>query len=416
MRFWQYLQRLFGKPVRTESGVRLAPESVAAIETVTLVKTDSLSPYSAELSSVSETEPANTKLFDPISIPLQPAYLDEADQARRLLAIAASRQATRFISSVTTARIKLTASQLKDGIKGKIVGKDGRNARHFEERAGVDLLLNDEPDAVTVSSFDPFRREVARVALESLVRDGRIQPARIEEVLGEARKQVDTSAREAGALAAKQLGLSGIHSAVLRVLGTLQFRHSFGQNQLEHSIESAWLCGNLAAELGFDVPIARRAALLHDLGKALDQTHDGGHAQAGADFAEKYGEHPLVVRAIASHHEELSPETWLDHLVIAADALSGARPGARHGSTQTSLDRAESMEKIALDFAGVSQAFAVQAGRELRVFVDSSQVLDSDVTKVARQIADRIQDEVRFPGQIKVTVLRELRVTEVAVR
>jgi ribonuclease Y len=348
--------------------------------------------------------------------PELPSYLDEEGQARRILAIAMARQATKFVSHVTTARVKLTPSQLKDGMKGKIVGKDGRNARHFEERAGVDLLLNDEPDSVVLSSFDPFRREVARIALETLVRDGRIQPARIEEVLNEAKSQVDQVAREAGSRAVQELGLKDVHPAILRVLGTLKFRHSYGQNQLEHSIETAWLCGNLAVELGFDPELAKRAGLFHDLGKALDQTHDGGHAQSGAAFAKRYGEKAEVVQAIAAHHEEISPKSWLDHLVIAADALSGARPGARQGSTQNALERASDLEKIAQEVAGVTYAFAVQAGRELRVFVDSNQIKDSEMSQVAKQIVERIQSEVRFPGQIKVTVLRELRVTEVAER
>jgi ribonuclease Y len=351
-----------------------------------------------------------------ISFPQLPASLNEEEQARRLLTIALSRQATKFISHVTTARVKLTSSQLKEGIKGKIVGKEGRNARHFEERAGVDLLLNDEPDAVLISSFDPFRREIARVALEQLVRDGRIQFAKIEEALEEARTLVDREARESGVQAARELGLCNLHPAILRVLGTLKFRHSYGQNQLEHSIETAWICGNLAAELGFDVLLARRAALLHDLGKALDQTHDGGHAEAGAEFAKKYGEAPLVVQAIASHHEEKAPTSWVDYLVITADALSGARPGARHGSTQNALERATAMEKIAQEVPGVSTAFALQAGRELRVLVDSARLSDLDLPIVARQIAERINSEVRFPGQIKVTVFRELRVTEVISR
>ncbi|MEO5968728.1 MAG: HDIG domain-containing metalloprotein [Bdellovibrionia bacterium] len=350
------------------------------------------------------------------SLPQLPTYLDEEEQARRLIAMTVARQATRFVSQVSTARVKFTHLQLKDGIKGKIVGKDGRNARHFEERAGVDLLLNDEPDAVMISSFDPFRREVARVALTSLVRDGRIQPARIEEVLVEARTQVDQDARDAGRKAALELGVQNLHPAIARVLGTLKFRQSFGQNQLEHSIETAWICGNLAAELGFNVAEARRAGLLHDLGKALDQTHDGGHAQAGAEFAKKNGESARITQAIAAHHEEFTPQSWLDHLVIAADALSGARPGARHGSTQNVLDRATQMEKVALEVPGVNQAFAVQAGRELRVFVDSEKVNDSGVREVARAVSSRIQDEVRFPGQIKVTVLRELRVVELVSR
>ena len=346
----------------------------------------------------------------------QPSYLDTEDQARRLLAIAVSRQATRFVSHATTSRVKLTQSQLEEGIQGKIIGQEGRNIRHFEERAGVDLVLNEEPDAVLVSSFDAFRREVARLALSSLIQDGRIQVARIEEALEEAQIRIDQEVREAGKNSALSLGIQDLHPAILRVLGTLKFRHSFGQNQLDHSIESAWLCGNLALELGFDVFLARRAALLHDLGKGLDQTHDGGHAQAGAEFAQRYGEKEVIVQAIASHHEEIAPVSWLDHLVLAADALSGARPGARHGSTQTALERATQMELIAQQTPGVQFAFAVRAGRELRVFVDSDQVKDEQLSEVARRVAEKIGAEVQFPGQMSVVVLRELRAVEVVSR
>ncbi len=344
----------------------------------------------------------------------QKLNLHKDEQARRLLCIAVARQATHAISHITVARVAFSPMQLKDGIKGKIVGKEGRNARFFEEKAGVDLLLNEAPDAVLISSFDAFRREVARVALEMLVLDGRIQSARIEDCLAQAKIQVDQQAREWGAKSALSLGVDGLHPAIVRVLGTLKFRHSFGQNQLEHAVETAGLCGTLAAELGFDAQLARRAGLLHDLGKALDQTHDGGHAEAGAEFAKRYGECPEVVQAIAAHHEEVSPDSWLDHLVIAADALSGARPGARNGSTQAGLERSELMEKIALEIPGVQQAYAVQAGREIRVFVDSARVSDADVQRVAQNVAERIQSEVRFPGQIQVTVLRELRTTATA--
>ncbi len=344
------------------------------------------------------------------------ANLDEEEQARRLLAIVVSRQATRFVVPASTTHVQFTDAQLRDGIKNKIVGKEGRNARAFEEKAGVDLLLNDRPNAVVISCFDPFRREVARTALEILVRDGRIQPAKIEEALTAARTQVETKTRDAAVRAAKELGLENIHPAILRVLGSLQYRTSFNQNQLEHAVETAWLCGSLASEMGFDPIIARRAGLLHDLGKALDQKHGGGHSQSGADFARKYGESALVIQAIASHHEEVVPETWLDHLVIAADALSGARPGARNGSTQSALERATAMEKIALQFDGVEQSYAVQAGRELRVFVDCNRVDDQGAHDLASKIAERVEEEVRFPGLIKVTILRELRATAIAQR
>ena len=349
--------------------------------------------------------------------PTLPGYfLTDEEQARRILAIAVGRQATRFVQDTTLSKIPLTDAQIKDGIKGKIVGKDGRNSRYFEEKSGVDLILNEQPNAVLLSSFDAFRREVARIALEKLVQDGRIQVSKIDEALSEAKVKIDQQVRQAGTQASQELGIIDLHPAVIRVLGTLKFRQSFGQNQLSHSVETAQLAASLALELGFDPILAKRAGLLHDLGKALDQTRDGGHALAGAEFAKKYGESAEVVQAIAAHHEESLPVSWLDHLVIAADALSGARPGARQGSTQSLLDRSHTIEKIALEFPAVTEAFAVQAGRELRVFVDGQKVEDSAVKTLAKEIADEISKRVQFPGEIKVTVLKEIRVVEVASR
>ena len=333
-----------------------------------------------------------------------------------MLSIAMARQATRMLASASVIRVGLTRSQLEEGIKGKLVGKEGRNIRVFQEKAGVDLLLNEEPDAILVSSFDPFRREVARKALEILILDGRIHPVRIEEALEHSKTGVDQNVRQAGQNALKTLAIEGVHPAIVRVLGTLSLRTSFGQNQLDHAVETAQLCGSLASEMGFDLHLARRAALFHDLGKALDPEHHGAHARAGAEFAARYGESSEVVHAIAAHHEEVEPENWLDYLVIAADALSGGRLGARHGSTQNLLDRSEAMEKIAISIPGVKEAYSVQAGRSLRVFVDFEKVSDLEVRGVARSIADRIQSELKFPGEIQITVLREMRVTEVATR
>jgi ribonuclease Y len=345
------------------------------------------------------------------------AFTPDWDQeSRRLLAIAMARQVTRVLPAATLSRIGLTRSQLEDGIKPKLVGKEGRNVRIFQEKAGVDLLLNEEPEAILISSFDPFRREVARRALEILISDGRVQPAKIEEALASARSGVETQARQAGQKALSRLGLENVHPALVRVLGTLSFRTSFGQNQLDHSVETAEICGSLAAEMGFDSKLARRAGVFHDLGKALDADHVGSHAMAGADFAARYGEAPEIVKAIRAHHEESAPESWLDYLVIAADAVSGGRPGARNGSTRNLLERSEAMEKIARSLPGVTEAYSVQAGRALRVFVDCLLVKDEDVRTLARQIADRIQEELRFPGEIQITVLREMRVTEVAAK
>ncbi|MBL7714745.1 MAG: HDIG domain-containing protein [Bdellovibrionales bacterium] len=336
------------------------------------------------------------------------------EEAKRLLAIAISRQAKDFSIAGAVTRVRLSPSQLDQGFKARIVGKEGRNARVFEEKAGVDLLLNDEPDSVLISSFDPYRREVARVALEALILDGRIQPVKIEECLADARLRVDEKTRENGAAAAKASGVEGLHPAILRLLGTLAYRHSFGQNQLEHSVESARFCATLASELGFDPKIAARAALLHDLGKALDSDHVGSHAAAGAEFAKRFGESEVICQAIAAHHEESSPKSWLDHLVIAADALSGARPGARKGSTQNVLDRSVAMERIAKEIPGVTEAYAVQAGRSLRVFVDTASISDEQMKPLADQIARKIESDLRFPGELNVSVIREMRVSETA--
>lgn len=355
----------------------------------------------------------------PASVPGFPATsgtVDESTEAQRLLSIVVARQARHYASTLSVARVKLSPQQLQSGIKSKVVGREGRNIAYFEEQSGVDLLLNEEPDALILSSFDPFRREVARVAMETLVRDGRIQPTKIEETLAQARILVDQNCRKAGESAILQLQLAPVHPAIVRVLGTLQYRHSFGQNQLEHAIETAFICGGLAGEMKLDVASARRAGLLHDLGKGLDQTHDAGHAQAGAEFARRFGENDFVVQAIAAHHEEVSAFSWLDHLVIAADAISAARPGARKGSTQVVLDRVEEMERIASEVPGVKQAFAVRAGREIRVLVDPDAVQDAHLTVVADQISELIRSQVIFAGQIKISVLRERRAEGIAQR
>lgn len=340
----------------------------------------------------------------------------EQEQAQRILALAMARMASRVAPKVAVGRVALTREQLQSGIKAKLVGKGGVVARHFQEQSGVDLLLNEEEEAIWVSCFDPFRREVGRRAIEFLIADGRINLTQIEQAIESARKATDTAARTLGAHALQELGLEPAHPAITRVLGTLNFRTSFGQNQLEHSIETAWIAGMLAEELGADVLLARRAGLLHDLGKALDPTHRGGHARAGAEFAERYGEGSAIVDAIAAHHEEVPAESWLAGVVIAADALSGARPGARPGSREVLFERMAQMEAVAKSFAGVKEAFAIQAGREVRVFVDANLLGDEETRRLAPLLAQRIQREVEFPGEIGITVHRELRVTEVAAR
>ncbi len=351
------------------------------------------------------------------SSPHRPQFsvnLNEDEQARRLLAIAVARQASKFVSTAVTNTIRLTDGQLKDGIKNKLIGKEGRNVRFIEEAAGVDLLLNEEPNAIVVSSFDSFRREVARVALEALIKDGRIAPQRIEEALAGAKKKVDADILQRGGAALKELKLENVHPAVIRTLGMMSLKVSYGQNLLDHSVECAQLCRSLALELGFDGNLAARAALFHDLGKVLDPAHEGGHALSAADFLRKYGESEEVAHAVGAHHEELEPQSWLDHLVMAADTLSAARPGARRGALQALAERSQTLEKTARAFEGVTEAYALQAGKELRVFVDCARVDDEGARTLAKQIAERIADDPDVSGQVRVTVLRQMKVTEVA--
>jgi len=326
-------------------------------------------------------------------------------KSKEILALAIQRYAGDYVAEKTVSVVALPS----DEMKGRIIGREGRNIRAIEAATGIDLIIDDTPEAVIISGFNPVRREVARLALEKLVTDGRIHPARIEEIVQKAEEDVNQSIRESGEQATFDVGVHGIHAEVVKLIGRLKYRTSYGQNILKHSLEVAFLCGVMASELGINVKQAKRAGLLHDLGKAVDHEVEGSHAMIGADLARKYGESAEIIHAIAAHHEEEKPTTILAVLVQAADALSGARPGARREMLETYVKRLEELEKIGTSFAGVESCYAIQAGREIRVMVSSDQVSDAHSHVLARDIAQKIEGEMTYPGQIKVNVIRETR-------
>ncbi len=333
-----------------------------------------------------------------------------AKKAQEILALACKRYAGDYVVEKTVSVINLPS----DEMKGRIIGREGRNIRAIEAATGVDLIIDDTPEAVILSGFNPMRREIARLSLERLISDGRIHPARIEEVVKKVSEEVEASIKEAGEQATFDVGVHGIHPELVKLLGRLRFRSSYAQNVLQHSLEVAFLCGIMASELGLNPKHAKRAGLLHDLGKAVDHEVEGPHAVIGADLAKRYGEKPHIVRAIAAHHEDVPPESVLDVLVQAADALSGARPGARREMLESYVKRLEDLERIAKSFKGVSQAFAIQAGRELRIILESEKTTDDQALMISKDVARKIEEEMIYPGQIRVTVIRETRAVDFA--
>ncbi|MFO0073542.1 MAG: ribonuclease Y, partial [Gemmatimonas sp.] len=389
----QELERLVGEERRRLEQLAGLSAEQAKAELVRRLEDEAMADAASRLREIRETAKRNAER-----------------EAKKIVALAVQR-----VAAETTAESTVSAVSLpNDEMKGRIIGREGRNIRAFELATGVDVIIDDTPDTVVVSCFDPVRRETARLALEKLVSDGRIHPGRIEEVVVKARKEVEAAIIETGEQAAYDVGVAGLHPELVKLIGRMRWRTSYGQNILAHSKEVAWLAGMMAAELGLDVQLAKRGALLHDIGKVLTHEHEGTHVQLGVEVATKYGENPLVVNCIAAHHDDVPHESEVSVLVQAADGISGSRPGARREAFETYVKRLEGLERIAASYRGVERVFAIQAGREVRVVVTPEQVDDTRMTAMSEEIARRIESELQYPGQIKVVVIRESRAVDFA--
>jgi ribonuclease Y len=380
-------------------------------QTQVLEKLSGISPEEARQEILRRTEEEARFEIAKLTKKIEDEAKENAEKkAKEIIGFAVQRYSSDYVADATVSAVNLP----NDEMKGRIIGREGRNIRALEAATGVDLIVDDTPEMVTLSAFDPVRREVARIALERLIADGRIHPTRIEEVVEKIKKEIEVNIREEGEKAVFDLGLSGIHPELIRILGRLKYRTSYGQNMLQHSREVAYIAGMMASELGVDTKLAKRAGLLHDIGKAVDHETEGTHQEIGANLAKKHGENNKVVNAILVHHGEGDPITVEAALVAAADALSAARPGVRRESIENYLKRLETLEKMAHSFKGVDKCYAIQAGREIRIIVKPEDVNDETSSMIAREISKKIESEMTYPGQIKVTVIRESRYVEYA--
>ena len=392
----------------------LEKEKIAELIVEQNKKLEEVAGYSAEQAKAELIERIEAEIKDELAqkmIDLESQFKEEADtKARNIISLAIQRCAADHVSEATISVVPLPNEEMK----GRIIGREGRNIQKIETLTGVELIIDDTPEAITLSGFDPVRREIARLSLEKLISDGRIHPARIEEMVEKSKKEVEASVKQAGEKAVLEVGVHGINPELVRLLGRMRYRTSYGQNALQHSVEVAFLSGIIADELGVDSTVARRAGLLHDIGKAFPHDVEGSHVQIGVEAARKYKESKEIIHAIEAHHNDVDPQTVIAIIVQAADAISAARPGARREDLENYIKRLRKLEEIATEFAGVDKAYAIQAGREIRVMVKPEEVTDQGMALIAHDIAQKIQSEVKYPGQIKINLIRESRAVDYA--